>query len=156
MSVEISPDTPLPPSGSHGRVVVFGMLAFGVLMVGGLWFYWEFYTRPFRTLQSAIAERYPGSSPRVIGGRHKSHKEGSAKTLRIVVRVPSGEFNPETDLDRSEQHARELLRMTSEQHDLRDYEILEVHLFQRVPEQETLHWSVSRDMDEWARILGLE
>jgi hypothetical protein len=130
----------VPPKTSdsrslRGRTVVLGMLAFGVLMVFAMWLYWEMYTRPFRPLQTAINAEFPGSSPRVVGGRHKSHKEGSPPLLRVIIRV---DFDPETAEDAVLQQYVERLRELAGQHlDLTPYEMLEIHLIQRVPEEET-------------------
>lgn len=130
------------------------MFAFGLLMVALLWGYWDRYTGPFRSLQYAIADRFPGSSPRVIGGQHKSHKGDSPVTLRIVVRIHDDEFNPETDLTLSEERALALVRMAAEHQRLEDYDVLDVHLIQRVPEQETRHWTVSREVGVWRGMLA--
>lgn len=120
----------------RGRTVVLGMIGFGVLMVLTMWLYWEMYTRPFRPLQAAINAEFPGSSPRVIGGRHKSHKEGSPTLLRIVIRV---DFDPETADEAVLQEHIDRLHDLAEQHlDLSPYEMLEIHLIHRVPEEETL------------------
>lgn len=119
----------------RGRTVVLGMLAFGVLMVFAMWLYWEMYTRPFRPLQNAINAEFPGSSPRVVGGRHKSHKEDSPPLLRIIIRV---DFDPETADEQLLQQRVDRLRVLAGQHlDLTPYEMLEIHLIQRVPEEET-------------------
>lgn len=67
------------------------LFVYAGLMVGAMYLYWELYTRPFRPLQEAINAQYPNSMPRVIGGKHKSHREGSKPTLRVVVTV---DFDP--------------------------------------------------------------
>lgn len=67
------------------------LFVYAGLMVGTMYLYWELYTRPFRPLQEAINAQYPNSMPRVIGGKHKSHREGSKPTLRVVVTV---DFDP--------------------------------------------------------------
>jgi hypothetical protein len=119
----------------RGRHVVLGMLGFGVLMVFSLWLYWEMYTRPFRPLQTAINAEFPGSSPRVVGGRHKSHRDGSPPLLRIIIRV---DFDPKTaDEQVLQQHVNRLHALAEQHLDLSPYEVLEIHLIQRVPEQET-------------------
>ncbi len=82
-----------------GKLVVGLMFAFGLLMIGTLYVYWYFHTGPFRPLQEAIARAIPKSSPRVIGGKHKSHQPGSKNRLRIIVQVA---YDP-----RSEEHASE-------------------------------------------------
>lgn len=118
-----------------GRSVVLGMLGFGVLMVAAMWLYWEAYTRPFRPLQNAINAEYPGSSPRVIGGRHKSHKEGSPNLLRIVIYV---DFDPETaEQSTLDEYVERLHTLAAEHLDLSGYDQLEIHLAQRLPEEKT-------------------
>ena len=118
-----------------GRVVVVGMVLFGVVMVSGMWLYWHLYTRPFRSLQVAIHAEFPDSIPRVVGGRHKSHKEDTESVLRIVLDV---EFNPETAAaDALTQRIDRIQALAAEHMDLSAYDELEVHLMQRVPEAET-------------------
>lgn len=134
------------PSRLTGRHVVVGMVLFGVAMVAGMWTYWELYTRPFRALQNAINTEFPGSSPRAIGGREKSHRADSPATLRIIVRV---DFDPNAEPARSEAVAERLAALAGEHHDVSQYELLEIHLQQRVPEEETRHWSVSKPVEEW-------
>lgn len=129
-----------------GRAVVIGMFAFSVLVVGAMFLYWELYTRPFRPLQNAIVAAFPGSSPRVIGGRHKRHKAGSPETLRIVIQV---DFDPTANQAKSEGYSGRLARLAAGHHDLSHYDVLEVHLIRRVPEQATQQWSVSRPVEEW-------
>jgi hypothetical protein len=158
MSEPISPSdetSAAPPSRRTptGRWVVLGMLGFGLVMVGALWLYWEMYTRPFRPLQAAIAAKYPGSSPRAIGGRHKSHKDETPPTLRIVVRVPEDEFNLEQDAEQREQHALDLFRIAEEHVDLAAYSVVDIRLMQRVPEQEWRRWSAARRIDEWRSLV---
>ena len=126
-------------------MMVLAMFGFGVLMVGALWLYWESYTRPFRELQYAIAAEFDGSSPRVIGGREKGDEQ-KPETLRIVIRV---DFDPNSDVDLSMQHATRLVELARQHHDLTEYEVLEVHLTHRVPEDATQLWSHSRRVDEW-------
>jgi hypothetical protein len=126
--------------------VVLGMLLFGVTMVAALWLYWEMYTRPFRPLQNAIHAEFPDSSPRVIGGKPKSHRADSVSTLRIICRVY---FDPETETTQSEEMANRLAALASQHHDLTQYELLEIHLEQRVPEQASHHWSISKPVKEW-------
>ncbi len=128
----------------NGRIVVLGMFAFGVVMTSALGLYWEFYTRPFRALQTAIDHEYPGCTPRVIGGRHKSHKTDNPSVLRVIVNV---EFDP-TVPDSAEAAAMvtHLGELAQHHVDLSDYETLDVHLLQRVPEQENRQQSFSRSV----------
>lgn len=132
-----------------GQHVVLGMFVFGAAMVAGMWLYWEFYTRPFRDLQNAINAEFPASSPRAIGGREKSHRTGSESTLRIIVRA---DFDPNENADRAEVTASRLAVLAQEHHDVSQYDTLEIHLEQRVPEQETRHWSISKPVAEWEEL----
>lgn len=136
-----------------GRAVVVAMFAFGSLLTGALYLYWELHTRPFRPLQDAIAAEFPDFTPRVIGGRHKSQRTGSPNTLRIVLLV---DFNPksESSAPRTEQIASRLAELAATQMDLSKYEILEIHLVHRVPESEDESWSRSGPPAEWGLTSG--
>jgi len=136
-----------------GRRTVLGIFAFGLLMVGMLWLYWELYTRPFRPLQKAIAAAYPGTRPSVIGGRHKSHQSGNPKTLRMVLQMPLEDFNPAKAPEESEKRALELVRLADQHVDLSTYELVEVHLVQRPPERPQQIWSKSKSVAEWKKEL---
>ncbi len=123
------------PKTLSGRKVVLGMFSFGIVMTATMWLYWEAYTRPFRPLQYAINAEFPGSSPRVIGGEHKSHKHENPTTLRIVIRV---DFDPrEASENVTEPYTQRLLKLAAEHVDLSTYQQVEVHLVHRVPEAET-------------------
>ena len=121
------------------------MFGFGIVMVGALWLFWESYTRPYRDLQYAIAAEFEDSSPRVIGGRKKGDEQ-NPETLRIVIRV---DFDPNSDEDLSMRHAVRLVELARQHQDLSNYEVLEVHLMQHVPEAASRLWSLSRPVDEW-------
>lgn len=134
------------PSTVSGHKVVLVMVGFAVVMVAAMWLYWELYKRPFSELQQAIAAEFKDSTPQVIGGRHKSNEQ-NPETLRIIVRVA---WDPTEDEDRSMQCAGRLVELARQhQYDLSDYEILEVHLMQTVPESEAQHWLRSRPLSEW-------
>ena len=45
--------------------------------------------------------------------------------------------------------AARLASLAAQHHDLSQYELMEIHLEQRVPEQASRHWSVSKPIDEW-------
>ena len=142
-----------PPRVS-GKVVVAAMFGFALFIILALYAYWDLYTRPFRPLQYALAQAYPGSSPRVIGGQHKSHKPGGKKTLRIVMRVPEGDFDPESDTQQREARSVDVVSIAAEHVDIAQYEVLELHLFRPVPEKQPLRWSVSRPVEEWEQLLA--
>ncbi|MBX3443175.1 MAG: hypothetical protein KF774_12285 [Planctomyces sp.] len=135
--------------GISGRVVVIGMFAFGIFMVGLMYAYWELYTRPFRGLQNAIAAEMPGSMPRVIGGRRKPSEARHPETLRIVIFV---KFDPSDDAESSVQReavAGRLAELAAAHQDLSRYEVLEVHLLQLVPEKATRQWTRSGSPEDW-------
>ena len=116
-----------PPSSAStsGRWVVAGMFGFAVLMTGLLWTYWELHTRPFRELQYAIAREFPGSSPRVEGGAHKSHLDSPTR-LRFVMRV---DFDPNSNDSRVLKIMNRVFELAETHNNPRDYDELEFHLF---------------------------
>jgi hypothetical protein len=128
-----------------GRWIVAGMFGFAVLLTAAMALYWHFYTLPFRELQSAINAEFPDSSPRAIGGREKG-RSTEPMTLRVVVRTG---FNPLLHADRSEAMAQRLFQLAREHADIDEYEVFEVHLCQRQPEEATRTWSRSRPIAEW-------
>lgn len=141
-------------SGSHsGRWTVAAMFGFAIMMVTLLFVYWEFYTAPFRPLQYAIAAAFPESSPRVVGGQHKSHKSGDPKILRIVVYVPDSDFDPEQSMKESENRAADLVRLAFEHQKIDEYEQIEVVLLQKVPESARKRWSKTQSVAEWQAVL---
>lgn len=142
------------PRRVSGKSVVAAMFGFALLIILALYGYWDLYTRPFRPLQYALAEAYPGSSPRVVGGQHKSHKPGGKNTLRIVMRVPEGDFDPEADIEKRDARSLEVVDIAATFVDIADYEVLELHLFRPVPEKQPLRWSVSRPVEEWQDLLA--
>lgn len=156
---EIPPATDYPQSGppsaksqsTSGRQAVLIIFGFGLLMVGALWLYWELYTRPFRPLQNAIAARFPDCRPNVIGGQYKSHQTGTPRILRVVLQMPTDDFDPTVEIEQSEERALELARLTSQYISLSAYDVLEIHLVQRLPEQSPRHWSRSRGTGEWEK-----
>jgi hypothetical protein len=122
-----------------GRSVVLGMVGFALLMVAAMFTYWELYTRPFRPLQAAIAAEFKGSSPRAIGGRHKSHRPDSPAILRIIVRIDWDPRDHEIDARGMANALVDIARRTVP---LEEYDRLEIHLMHRRPEQWTITWSV--------------
>lgn len=128
-----------------GRWLVIAMFGFAALLTGAMGLYWHFYTLPFRELQNAIDKEFPDSSPRAIGGREKGRSE-EPMTLRIVVRVP---FDPIVYEDRSEEMSRRLFQLAREHTDIDEFELFEVHLCQRRPEEETQTWSRQKPVSDW-------
>jgi hypothetical protein len=143
------------PRFVSGKLVVVGMFAFGLLMTGLLYAYWDLHTRPFRPLQEAIAKSIPKSSPRVIGGKHKSHQKAAQNTLRIIVQV---DYNPleASNEARRDELARTILQLARTHHDVSPYELIELHLEHRVPERPNVVWSSKRTPTEWEAFAALK
>lgn len=123
-----------------GRSVVGGMFSFAILTTALLWIYWKLHTAPFVPLQRAIVEQFPDSAPRVEGGQRKMHK-GTPRILRVVLRVG---FDPTTNKLQSEQTADRVADIARETMDLTEYDLLEIHLFHPIPEQEIRQVSITR------------
>lgn len=140
----------VPPAATvvSGKLVVIGMFAFGLLLTAALYTYWDFHTRPFRPLQEVIAKTIPGSSPRVLGGRHKSHRAEAPNTLRMIVQVDYNPLEASNEAKRDEL-ARTILTLAKSHHDLAPYQQVELHLEHRVPERPGEVWSSVRTPAEW-------
>ena len=139
-----------------GSWTVVAMFGFATLMIAILFLYWELYTKPFRPLQYAIAEQFPDSSPKVIGGQHKSHKDDNPVILRLVVNIPEKEFDPTENEEASNKRAMELTRLAFEHHDVTQYEQIDVVLLQRISDGSRERWNVSRPVDEWKSLIDAE
>jgi hypothetical protein len=124
--------------------VVLGMLAFGLCMTGVLFLYWELHTARFREVQEALAARFPGSKPRVEGGRPKSTGE-PAETFRVVLQVS---FDPEAEPARAERFVDDVLKVAADHEDLRAFETLHVHLYAPDPERRLRQQSFYRAVAE--------
>jgi len=111
--------------------MVIGIFVFGLIAVGILWFYATHHRTPFEPLQRAIAEEFPDSAPKVEGGQRKIHRQ-TPKILRIVMRL---EFDPVTDDARAVQFADRVVAFASRHHDISQYELIELHVFQLNPEE---------------------
>lgn len=124
------------------------MFAFGSLLTASLYIYWDLHTRPFRSLQIAIKEAFPEVTPRVIGGVHKSHRPDNPKTLRVMLYV---KFDPEAKESeaRREELAQKVAELANLHHNVFAYDVLEIHLVQRVPESDDRHWSKAASPTEW-------
>ena len=131
--------TKSPPTGTW---IVIGMFSFAVLMTSLLFFYWDLHTSPFRELQYALADTFPNSQPRVEGGRRKMHKHTPA-ILRITLAVT---FNPQTEDDQVQKIFGEVEQIARQHASLDEYDELELYLFLRQPEQETLIRSLKKPL----------
>lgn len=122
------------------------MIGFGLLLTGVLYVYTMLHTAPFRSLTAALAREYPGSAPRVEGGKPRLDEPGD-RTLRITLRSP---FDP-ADESRANSFAYEIATFASRHHDLNRYEIVEIHLYRErtgVREQPVAPRSAERNLSQ--------
>ncbi len=122
-------DAPTPrPRGIPGHWVVIGMFVMGFCATALIFIYWELHTRPFRPLTEAIGREFRHSLPKVEGGRHKQ----GPMTLRVAMKVP---FKPVKDVEETEMVVRRIVELAKLHADVNRFEVLEVYLIQRAPEQ---------------------
>lgn len=121
---------PSPPHKQEipGWWVVVGMFLFGGIATALIFLYWEMHTRPFRPLTEAIGREFRHSLPKVEGGRNK----GGPSTLRVALRVP---FKPVEGQEETDAVVRRVTELSKTYADLSRFEIFEVYLIQRAPEQ---------------------
>jgi len=129
MQDSISPQQSRPGAGPW---VIAGMFLFAITVTAGLWSYWNFHTQPYRPLTDALGRQFPGSNPRVEGGKHGLHRD-TPRVLRIVMRVP---FDPEQDDETFAAHTLAIRDVAAEHVQFADYDQCEIHLFQQLPETE--------------------
>jgi hypothetical protein len=141
------PPPPPPAARVSGRVVVVAMFLFGITTTTGLWTYWTFHTGPFRPLQDALAKEFPRSLPRVDGGQRKM-RPGMPKILRVVLRV---EFDPVAESGKGEQLLTRVEAVSRRHIDLDQYDVLDLYLYEGVPEQEIREREFERKLKPVAR-----
>ena len=126
-----------------GTWLVVGMFAFGLLLTAGLYTYWTLYTAPFKSIMESLAAEYPGSAPRVDGGKPRMDRPGES-TLRIVMKSA---FDPESSPE-AEPFANDVAHFVARNTDLSRFDAVEVHLFHGEPEdhvsQRSMRWSVAQ------------
>jgi hypothetical protein len=130
-----------------GSGVVLATFAFGITATAGLWTYWTLHTGPFRPLQDALAKEFPGSVPRVDGGQRKMHK-GTPTILRAVLRVY---FDPVTETAKGEQILDRVEQLSRQHIDLSPYDVLDVYLYEGVPEQAIREREFERQLNPHAK-----
>lgn len=137
-----------------GRWTVVAMFGFAATMIVLLFLYWHFYTAPFRELQYAIAQQFPESSPRVVGGKHKSHKDDNPMVLRVIVYIPKDDFDPEASESLCESRAVQLAQLAFQHHDVSRYQQLQIVLLQKVPESKQRRWEQTSPVDQWRQAIS--
>lgn len=143
----IPPPDQAPEPGIPGKYVVLGMLTFGILATGFLWFYTYFSNKPYIPLRHALVQTFSReSSPQVHGGKERGR---GPEKLRIVLTV---KFDPSANTPQAKQQRDEMERQAidvARQHlDLSVYERWEFILVQYVPEGTPHRWESKREMSE--------
>ncbi len=132
-----------PPRTVSGRWVVVSMFLLG--LIGGMicvsYAIWR--NAPFLELKKALAEEFPQSVPQVEGGRHK----GSPMTLRIVVNV---DFHPgeEANAGLADAAIKRITALARQHQDLTPYEVLQIHLVKKRPQDTTSRKTVAVKIGE--------
>jgi len=138
-----------------GPRVVAAMFAMGICATGLLYAYWTLHLMPFMPLQEAIVTEFPGSAPRVDGGRKKLHKENPT-VLRIVMK---SQIDP-TAADPESMEALRILReriaeLVEAKVDFPGIDFLELHVYKLLQEKEIREKSWRLDLQpnrDWMEI----
>ncbi len=130
-----------------GTLLVGGMVAFGLLLTATLYAYWSFHTAPFRPLAESLGRRFPGSAPRVDGGKPRLDRPGDM-VLRVVMKVG---FDPNADDARAEAFADEVRAFIAGRRSLAGFDVLELHLFSTTPGREPSQRTFRSRVEELGR-----
>ncbi|MDA1229479.1 MAG: hypothetical protein O2856_01770 [Planctomycetota bacterium] len=151
---ELQTTTP-PERTISGRWLVVGMFAMGITATSLLYAYSTLHLGPFRSFQDAIVREFPGSSPRVDGGK-KRPSQNTPTILRILMR---SEIDPLAD---DEESARKMLALRKriaelalENVALPDLAFIELHVYKPLQEEEIRKRSYRLDLTtdtEWIEI----
>ena len=154
MSDQQATTSPSPRTIS-GRWLVIGMFAMGITATGLLYAYSTLHLGPFKPLQEAIVKEFPGSSPRVDGGKKRMQLD-TPTILRILMK---SEIDP---LSEHEESVRKMTTMRNriaelvrENVTLPDLAILELHVYKLLQEDQILKRSYRLDLKsgtDWMEI----
>ncbi|MDA0833537.1 MAG: hypothetical protein O2955_17570 [Planctomycetota bacterium] len=134
------PDSFPAASSNAGKNVVLAMFLFAGVLVASMFVYWHFHTVKFRPLQEAIASEFPGSKPRVDGGKRKLHVESLPRVLRVVMKI---DFNVEESPDKADRQLEQVRNLAEKYVEVDTYDELELHLYQAPPEREIKQWELT-------------
>ena len=131
------------------------MFLMGICASAFLYGYWTLHLMPFMPLQEAIVAEFPGSSPRVDGGRKKMHKD-TPTILRIVMK---SQIDPTASDEKSADAMAALRKRVAElvetKVDFPGMNYIELHVYQLVQEKEIREksWRLNLMPDsEWTEI----
>lgn len=138
-----------------GRLLVVGMFVMGITLTSLLYAYSKLHLGPFRSLQDAIVNEFPGSAPRVDGGKKKPSKN-TPTILRILVKT---EVDPLSRTEESELQLRFMRKrigeLALEKVPLPDLAILEIHIYKLLKEDDIHKRSYRMDLKagkDWIEI----
>jgi hypothetical protein len=138
-----------------GRWLVIGMFVMGITLTSLLYAYSKLHLGPFRPLQDAIVKEFPGSAPRVDGGKKKPSKN-TPTILRILVKT---EIDLLSKTEESEQQLifmrKRIGELALEKAPLPDLSILEIHIYKLLKEDEIHKRSYRMDLKagkDWIEI----
>lgn len=145
----------LRPRFLTGPRVVATMFAMGICATGLLYAYWTLHLMPFMPLQEAIVSEFPGSAPRVDGGRRRLHKE-TPTVLRIVMK---SQIDP-TATDAESTETLKTLRnriaeLVEAKVDFPGMDFIELHVYKLLQEKEIREKSWRLDLqpgNEWTEV----
>lgn len=138
-----------------GRWLVIGMFIMGITATGLLYAYSTLHLGPFKPLQEAIVREFPGSSPRVDGGKKRMQMD-TPTILRILMKT---EIDPLSDSEESvnamKAMRKRIAELAIEKVTLPDLAIIELHVYKLVKEDQILKRSYRLDLksgEHWFEI----
>lgn len=127
----------------------------GITATGLLYAYSTLHLGPFKPLQEAIVKEFPGSSPRVDGGKKRMQLD-TPTILRILMK---SEVDPLSEKEESVQAMlamrKRIAELTIEKVTLPDLAVLELHVYKLVQEDQILKRSYRLDLksgSDWIEI----
>lgn len=154
-----NPEEPARRPFLTGRKVVASMFLMGIFATAFLYGYWTLHLMPFMPLQEAIVAEFPGSAPRVNGGKRKLHKD-TPGMLQIGMKL---KFDPTASDAKSvasiknlQTRIQDLVKEKVEFGKL-DWEldVIELYVYQLIQEQEIRERSFRLDFRnpvEWVEV----
>lgn len=154
-----NPEEPTSRPFLTGRKVVASMFLMGICATAFLYGYWTLHLMPFMPLQEAIVAEFPGSAPRVNGGKRKLHKD-TPGMLQIGMKL---KFDPTSSDPKSvasianlQTRVHDLVREKVEMQKL-DWklDVIELYVYQLIQEQEIRERSFRLDFRnpvEWVEV----
>ncbi|MBL8815682.1 MAG: hypothetical protein JNL58_06605 [Planctomyces sp.] len=174
---EVVSTPPVAKRSYAGRWLVASMFLLGFTATGLLRWYWNEHLEPFMPLQEAIEKDFPGSAPRVDGGKRRLDRD-TPMILRVVIKVPFDPTQTEPtpivespppgvkpsgnppvlvkapdEMMRYADRIRELAKthVSSPKAD-----VLEIHYYHLIKEKEIREGMVRRDMETWEVVKDLK